>query len=165
MKKTTLNSDGSPVLIWDETVEGESELQRIRRRYQQRRCVACGAPERMSRRVLCAACWEAGQRYCAGCERIVPESEYCANWQCRTCHTTAQRVRRQRQRGGKTGAQAIAESLQRRSEAGRAIADEMHVLRARGWTWKEIARRFNLPNRKAAMARYAYYYAAKETGQ
>lgn len=159
MTYTTINSNGSPVLGWDEATEGETTLQRTRRRLQAGRCVACGAAERMKRQNLCAGCWE-HVRFCTACEQVVPLARYRTSiYRCADCGNAYNRVLRARRNPhGEAGREAIYNAGQRgnaRSSAqSQARTDEMGELRARGWTWDEIGRRYQM---LGASAKSLYY--------
>lgn len=152
MKQTTLNSNGSPVLKWDDAVEDEGDTARTRRRYQQRRCVACGSPKRYGKKALCRPCWESGQRYCAGCERIVELQEWRERARvCAPCKSAIEGRRRGWQPDGQRQAGLRTAALMR--ERGRARARAAHDLSLRGWTWDEIARHPDVASPTAEAAR------------
>lgn len=159
MGYTTYNSDGSPVQGWEEAVEGESELQRSRRRYQQRRCVACNTPERYGKKALCRLCWDAGQRYCAGCERLIGLEEWREQARvCAACKSAIEGRRRGWQPDGQRQAGLRTAAIIR--ERGRRRAAAAHALRNRGWSWAEIARHPDVaaPTAEAARTLHKRHY-------
>lgn len=133
------NSNGSPVRGWDHDVEEETPLQRIRRRYQQRRCLACGAAERRPRHNFCGACYDAGWRYCAMCEQVKEKGEFWALSRCKPCQLARQYPDRE------GAAEREREAARRGHLAQRAaVADAQQQLLAlrddRGWTVRELSR-------------------------
>lgn len=146
------NSDGMSLVPWEVPAEAETDRQRWRRRYQQKRCVACGSPERYGKKALCRPCWEGGQRYCAGCERIVRLEEWREQARvCAGCKSAIEGRRRGWQPDGKRQAGLRTAALMR--ERGRQRARVAHDLYLRGWTWDEIARHPDVASPTAEAAR------------
>lgn len=156
MTYTNINSNGSPVLGWEQAVEGETELQRTRRRIRQGRCPGCSTKWK-GRNALCAECREAGHRYCYGCERIVGLAEWRASSRrCKVCKAACDASKK----GGRAAMIAAPTAhRQRTREAAQARMAEMGRLHDRGWTWEEIGRRFNVSK---ATAKKAYYRNRKK---
>jgi hypothetical protein len=132
------NSSGSPVLPWDTTAgPGESALQRTRRRYQERRCLACGTVDRAARSLFCRSCHPAWS-YCATCETVKPRDEFWMRSQCKPCQLARQAEY------GLTQAEAERRCLAAMQAANRvrsaAIDAQIRPLLDRGWTVAEIAR-------------------------
>lgn len=138
----------------------ETDLQRVRRRLQQRRCLGCGSPDREPRLHMCAGCKEKVQ-YCNRCEQVKPVAAFGrhGDW-CRACHI--ERKRSQDPEAGKWrmrigAARGHAAVRARREQTSGQIA---HWHDERGWTFAEIGRALGI-SANAARIRYRYHKAAE----
>lgn len=134
------DSNGTPIRGWDTAIEAETPQQRVRRRLQQKRCVACGARSLMYRQRLCTDCFERGDRYCSIGDHVVSVDAMRPN----SGHCKAHRPyppsggREASIEGLKRGAKTQHDRAQAR------VAEIGHLYYERGWTWEEIARKYGL---------------------
>jgi excisionase family DNA binding protein len=120
--------------------EEETELQRTRRRIQERRCAYCGTPIKDGRYRLCPI-HDSYLKYCPGCETVkekayafarnrADSTGYCQR--CVTCDAVAK---------GKPG---LVEAVQRRADQiaqADALAARIARLRAAEMAWRDVAAR------------------------
>lgn len=146
----------------------ETELQRIRRRMQQRRCLGCGSPDRVPRRHFCAACGERWQ-YCSRCEQVKPCGEFPRPgvW-CRLCRADANRAARgiaSREEGRARLLAAARLGGFAKASSKASEAKQIMIWRdKREWTWAEIGRALGItPN--AARCRYYYHKRTRLRGK
>lgn len=129
-----------------------------RRRIQARVCAACGRRRPAARRKLCAACLDAGRRYCPRCESIGDVAVFAVRGSyCRACANewdrhkrgcfTPEQTRAARSAGGAVGAAAF---------RARTAAVNAEIVRRRdaGEAWPVVAAAVGLPQK---ITRNRYY--------